>query len=159
MVSLVKDSGTPLDVWLFQWVLPADQIQVDAVTKDEVDVSYDIQSGFVLCNEDTGLVMTYRWKPDESLLPAYFKNALVMRLAERFAMPLERWDAATKWKSAADEAFAYARRTSSQSRTARKIRSTRLVDIRRMSSGMGDGMGDPAAAVTPTTASTGLASD
>jgi hypothetical protein len=137
--SLTLLADAPADTWPFAWELPTDQIMIDAIKVNGQDIEYEINGSDVLCGWNTGVIATYRWKPPESQLPPYFKRALIHRLAATFAMPLERWDAGAKQDALAERFFAQARLKASQSITSKKLRTSRLVDIRRTSGSAGDG--------------------
>lgn len=89
--TLSKLTAAPVNEWLYAYQLPADFLVAQHI--DDANEKYQIY-GSKLYSDNTSIVLDYTYKPDESLLPAYFAELLEYRLASVFAIPIT--ESATK---------------------------------------------------------------
>lgn len=75
---------TPLNTWAYAFQLPSDFL---AAIKVYPQGDYEIFEDMIYSNQDA-LELDYIFKPDESRLPAYFVEAMELRLASKFAFPV-----------------------------------------------------------------------
>ena len=89
--TLSRLTATPVNEWSYAYQLPADFLVAQHI--DDATEKYQIY-GNKLYSDNTTIVLDYTYKPDESLLPAYFAELLEYRLAAVFAIPIT--ESATK---------------------------------------------------------------
>ncbi len=89
--TLSRLTATPVNEWDYAYQLPADFMVAQHI--DDANEKYQI-FGDKLYSNNTSIVLDYTFKPDESLLPAYFAELLEYRLAAVFAIPIT--ESATK---------------------------------------------------------------
>lgn len=89
--QLARLTAAPTNQWKYAYQLPADFLVAQHV--DIGNQNYQIY-GDKLFTDETTIILDYTFKPDESLLPAYFAELLEMRLASVFAVPIT--ESATK---------------------------------------------------------------
>jgi len=89
--TLSRLTATPVNQWDYAFQLPADFLVAQHVDSDIMN--YQIY-GSKLYSNQTSIVLDYTFKPDESLLPAYFAEVLEYKLASVFAIPIT--ESATK---------------------------------------------------------------
>ena len=83
--TLSRLTATPVNEWAYAYQLPADFLVAQHI--DDANEKYQIY-GSKLYSDNTSVVLDYTYKPDESLLPAYFAELLEYRLASVFAIPI-----------------------------------------------------------------------
>jgi hypothetical protein len=89
--TLSRLVATPINQWDYAYTLPADFLVAQHVDAD--NSNYQIYGSKLYSNQDS-IVLDYTFKPDESLLPAYFVEVLEYKLASVFAIPIT--ESATK---------------------------------------------------------------
>lgn len=93
-------------------------------------ISYRIQERRLHANAET-LMLTYIFRPDESVFPAFFDQALICRLAAELCLPLTENTSRTEMlANAAEREFARARTIDGQQQTPQTIERFPLVDVR-----------------------------
>ena len=125
-------TGEPKARWSYIFQIPADCLVLHAVTDGQVPVPYDRYGDKIYADQDQGLVADYTYRPDESLFPAYFREALVVELAAKFALGIKRNSSmAADLRGEAEKiAWPRARILDSQQQTTRRVRATRLTGVR-----------------------------
>jgi len=110
--TLSRLTATPVNQWDYAYQLPSDFLVAQHV--DAGNNNYQIY-GSKLYSDKTSIVLDYTYKPDESLLPAYFAEVLEFKLASVFAIPIT--ESATKgeyYAALANNALTRARTIDSQ---------------------------------------------
>ena len=103
-LSVLVDSP-PLDEWTYQLQIPSDYMNLVTL---HPNVPYGIYQDKIYCNHND-IKLEYRFKPDYTLLPAYFVNFLATRVAANMALAVANSpQLAEKLKGDAMEALAIA---------------------------------------------------
>lgn len=136
-VFLSQLSTPPLDApnsrWLYAYQMPSDLIQLNAVTREGIDVEYDTYGATILTNENDDLIADYTFRANETAFPSYFTDALVVDLMAIFLTGVARNpELAEKVRNRAENAaWPKARRKDSQQQTTRKLPGSRFIAFRR----------------------------
>lgn len=132
--TLPKLVAEPVADYAIAYQLPADLLRIISLGRADGEkgagVIYRRQEERVHSNVD-GVILTYIFRPDETLFADYFNTALIVRLAAEFCMPLTentvRFQALTR---EAEIALRRARNTDAQGHTPNIIEDFSLIDVR-----------------------------
>lgn len=131
--ELTRDGTAPEGRWSAQYVIPTDALLVRAITVEDIPIEYDIYGNRALCNATTNdtLVMDYTYRPDETRWPGFFREVIVYRLATRLSAALSpNPEMMPLLSQAGDRAALVGRAADSQSKTTRRVRTTRFIGRR-----------------------------
>jgi hypothetical protein len=128
--KLDRLSDTPEVNYEYAYQLPSNLLTVSAVTPDYID--YDLFENNHLYTDFLGDVyVDYKFRPDESKFPAYFRQYLVLHLASLFAIPLtEDASKANQYASMADREGKKARLADARQRKNRGLKRFPLTSVR-----------------------------
>lgn len=104
------------------------------VTVRDTPIEFDRYEDMLYCNAgaDDQVYLDYAYYPAEAFWPPYFVKAVQMELAAVFAGSLARkGDLAAFYEAKANDAYVKARWADSSSRTARSMKTNRLINARR----------------------------
>lgn len=129
VLNLLVD--TPAGRWAHAWQAPAGALQINAVTRGGLRIRYDRYGDKIFTDEGEDLLADYTFRPDESLWPPYFSDALADQLAYAFALSLARDEELARILGARlDRTWARARLSDSQQQSTRRIAPSRFVSVR-----------------------------
>lgn len=131
-VDLTTLVTTPVADYQFAYQLPNDYLRAIScgsgghgrgvpyrITRDALHTDFE------------DITLTYIFRPDESEFPPYFDQALIMRLAAEFCIPItENTSRAEAMFRLAEQEFARARQVDAQQDTPNRIEDFTLVDVR-----------------------------
>lgn len=121
---------TPVARWEKAYLVPPGCLLIRGVFHNDFKIPYERYENKLYANttDDDTLVCEFTYKPDESQLPAYFVQAMVMRMASVLAAAVTDDDQKTAiWDAKADAAFMKARLRESQAAGTKRLTATRFV--------------------------------
>jgi hypothetical protein len=127
-----KLTETPLADYTSSFELPSDCLRIlsTGANSTRQGPEYKVQSGRIFTNAQT-LLLTYIKRTEENRFPAFFKIALVARLASEFCIPLT--DSTTRWKAlqaVAEDEFRRAKSHDAQEDTPPRFHDFSLIESR-----------------------------
>jgi len=131
-VSLPRLAGEPAADFRHAFQLPADFLRALSAGGGGMGrgLNYRLLEDRLHCDADQA-TLTYIFRPDESVFPAFFAAALVARLSAEFCIPLTESSArAQLLYGQAESELRAARRTDSQQSTVRAIDGFPLIQAR-----------------------------
>jgi len=129
-------TATPTGRYEYAYQLPTspDLLQLNTITVADVPIEYARYGDKVFVNgydSQSALIADYIFRQDESEFPAYFKDALELKLASRFAGSVARDAAMIKqFSDEAERQMLIAKNTDSQEVTSRKLNTKRFITNR-----------------------------
>lgn len=133
--KLVADTATPPFEWAKKYQLPSDFIRLNYIGTDWRNPieDYDIEDGYILCNEPSPLCISYvRDLSDTTLFSPKFVTALSYKLAAFMAYEMTgNAQLVGAMEGQFASAFTGAASVSGQNRPTRRIEHSRLRDVRR----------------------------
>lgn len=131
-VELTQLSTAPLADYAYAYQLPSDYLRAISCGSGGAGKgnNYRILRGALHTNAQTA-TLTYIFRPDESEFPPYFYQALIMKLAAEFCIPVtENTSRAETLYRMADKEFERARQIDAQSDSPNRLEEFTLIDIR-----------------------------
>jgi len=122
----------PIADYSFAFQLPSDFLRAISAGSGSRGrgLEYRLARGALHCDADN-VTLTYIFRPDESEFPPYFDQALMVRLAAEFAIPItENSSRAEILYRLADQEFQRARQIDAQQDTPNRLESFSLIDAR-----------------------------
>lgn len=134
-LQLSRLTGTPEGgSWDAAYEVPADLLVIHRVEIGGLPIRYERYRNVIRCNAslEEAVIMTYARRVPEAEFPPFFRDALELELAARFAFPITAQEslAATKRREARD-AWASARTAGAQEQTAQRFTLNRFKAARR----------------------------
>lgn len=130
--SLTQLSTPPLADYQFAYQLPNDFLRALSVGNGGRGrgINYRLAGGALHTNSD-GVLLTYIFRPDESVFPPYFDSLLMARLAAEFCLPItENTARADGMARQAEQEFIRARQIDAQQDSPNRIEHFPLIDAR-----------------------------
>ncbi len=132
-----KLAASPLADFDCAYQLPNDFLRVLSLGETDRQTGrgafYRIHEQRIHTNTD-GVLLTYIFRPDESIFPAFFNNALIARLSAEFSLPLTENTARTEVLfRQADRTFRQAKLIDSQQQTPAVFQDFTLIHARAAS--------------------------
>ena len=133
-LTLAKLAGSPTADFRYAYQLPSDFLRAlsvgSAAARSGRGVEYRI-SEKRLSTDTNGVVLTYLFRPDETVFPAYFAEVLIAKLAAEFSLPLTENTARTEALARlAEAAVQRARTIDAQQQTPLRLRMDGLIRVR-----------------------------
>lgn len=121
--------ATPEGRWAKAWQTPALCLKIHAITENGHNVPFALYGDKIFTDQHTDLICDHSFRPDESLWPPDFADAVSHEMAHRLAMALnENADLAAELRRTMN--WDGVRTADSQQRTSRRLRATRLRSAR-----------------------------
>lgn len=128
------DAGAPDALWDRSWTLPTSVLLLRSVTVGDIILKYERSGSKILCNAgvDDRPVIWATYAVDENTFPPYFVMAMALQLATIFSGPLtEMAPLIERYNVMAMQQWAMARAADAQSKTTKKVNTSRLLTQRR----------------------------
>ena len=133
-LSLLASAPTGRYEYAYQLPTSPDLLQLNTITVADVPIEYSRYGDKVFVNgydSQSALIADYIFRQDESEFPAYFKDALELKLASRFAGSVARDAAMIKqFSDEAERQMLIAKNTDSQEVTNKKLSTKRFITNR-----------------------------
>jgi hypothetical protein len=134
--QLSRLAAAPVARWDAAYQMPTSPriLLLHAVTILDRPIKYDRYEDKIYCNAtaDDTVVADYTYYVKEQYWPPHFVKAVTLDLASIFAGSLaQKGDIATYYANQAELAYRHARWAESSSQTAKNVRTSSLVDVRR----------------------------
>lgn len=133
-LSLLAAAPTGRYEYAYQLPTSPDLLQLNTITVADVPIEYGRYGDKIFVNgydSQSALIADYIFRQDESEFPAYFKDALELKLASRFAGSVARDAAMIKQFSAeAEQQMLIAKNIDSQEVTNKKLSTKRFITNR-----------------------------
>lgn len=131
-MTLPRLNQTPIADYPYAYQLPSDCLRVLSVGQGNASrgVTYRRVGNTLLCHAED-ITIDYIFRPDDEIAPAYFEQALMVRLAAEFCLPLtENVSRAEMLYRLADTEFERAKRIDAQQDTPRALDDFSLLNAR-----------------------------
>jgi hypothetical protein len=127
--------GAPPEPWVSAYQLPVDMLDIRAVTSAGLNLKYAVHGNTIVTSaagDDDEVFASYIWRPAESAMPAWFREAIIVRLEALFLRGVgERFREAESRDEAAERALMRAKLRDSQSQTPREVFTSPTLEARR----------------------------
>jgi hypothetical protein len=141
-VLLTLTTGSALARWEASFVLPEDVLVIHGMTIEGKKVDFDRYGDLIgaNCLTTDAPVLDYGYRAPESTWPSYFDAYVELHLAAIFAYAIaNQLDLSDYLEKKASRAFAFAKNQDGQGRTAKKLETSRFLQVRGFSTGADDG--------------------
>ncbi|MFP4098916.1 MAG: hypothetical protein ACLFP8_06425 [Alphaproteobacteria bacterium] len=131
-VELAQSATPPAADYTYAYELPTDFLRALSAGNGSRGrgASYRIISGQLHTNQ-SGIILTYIYRPEEQRFPPYFDSALITRLAAEFCIPVTENTSRTETLyRQAEEQFKHARQIDAQQDTPNRIEDFTLINVR-----------------------------
>ena len=133
-LSLLVSAPTGRYDYAYQLPTSPDLLQLNTITVADVPIQYNRYGDKIFVNgydSQSALIADYIFRQDESEFPAYFKDALELKLASRFAGSVARDAGMIKqFGDEAERQILIAKNTDSQEVTTQKLSTKRFITNR-----------------------------
>ncbi len=131
--QLARLENIPVADFKYAYLLPADMLRIISAGSGNRGrgLEYRIHENRLHTNMSS-VTLTYIFRPDESIFPAFFAEALISKLAAEFCLPLTESTSRTEFLvKTAEEAIGKARSIDAQQATPSRFEDFTLVEIRQ----------------------------
>lgn len=118
------DHGAPPEPWSYAYQKPTDLLDLRTIMVGGRSIPYALHGNTILCDQDNSsdLIAHYLWRAPESAMPAWFQEAVIVRLEALFLRAIgERYGEAADRDQAAFVMLNRAKLRDSQGQTARAV--------------------------------------
>jgi len=131
---LARITAAPIADFKYAYQLPEDFLRALSVGTSNLNtgrgVDYRIHERRIHTN-DSGIVLSYVFRPDESTFPPFFDQALIVRLASELCLPLTENTARTEYQTKlAQVEFQRAKNIDAQQQTPNRFEDFTLLEVR-----------------------------